>query len=202
MKSRGEEVLRSRMDTVERDLLEPPDADKCGNHQIRTESDMSAGIARMCLCPNSPGHEAQHGCSSASQEPSVPTTREPVQGLFLSGEEPTKLDRDVLAALECADLDPGRYPAVHRWKSAILCYSPSNRQSWPSPAIKGKLTTQLPDLGCPQSCSPGRGGPSAGSPRKPSPAPHSPGPGSPGRYSPANGGHLRRMVRLAQLAAL
>lgn len=43
-------------------------------------------------------------------------------------EEPSKLDRDVLAALEYANVDPQQYPAVHRWKSAVLCYSPSDRQ--------------------------------------------------------------------------
>lgn len=74
--------------------------------------------------------------------------------------------------------------------------------SWPSPATKGKPTSQPPGHGCPHGCSPGRGGLSGGSPRKPSPAPHPPSMGSPGRYSPANGGPLRRMVRLAQLAAL
>lgn len=48
---------------------------------------------------------------------------------FLPGrEEPSKLDRDVLAALEGTDVDPQRYPAVHRWKSAVLCFSPSDRQ--------------------------------------------------------------------------
>nr|XP_019604360.1 PREDICTED: ankyrin repeat and LEM domain-containing protein 2 isoform X2 [Rhinolophus sinicus] len=202
MKSRGEKVLTSRTDAVDRDLLEPADADRLGKHQMRTESDMAAGIARMCLRSSNPGHAAQRGCSSVSPEPSFPATREPVQRLFLSGEEPTKLDRDVLAALECVDVDPGQYPAVHRWKNAVLGYPASDRQSWPSPMIKGKLMSQLPDVACPQSCSPGRTGPSGGSPRKPGPAPHSPGPGSPGRYSPAHGGHLRRMVRLAQLAAL
>lgn len=45
-------------------------------------------------------------------------------------EEPSKLDRDVLAALECTDVDPHQYPAVHRWKSTVLCYSPSDRQRY------------------------------------------------------------------------
>ncbi|XP_011369671.1 ankyrin repeat and LEM domain-containing protein 2 [Pteropus vampyrus] len=182
-----EEALTSRIDAVERDLLGPPDADRLGSSQIRTDSDMSAGIAKTCLSPSSPGREPQHGCSSVSTEPlEAPSTREPVQRLFLFGEEPSKLDRDVLAALECADVDPRQYPAVHRWRSAVLRYSPSDRQSWPSPAVKGKMTSQLPEVGRPQSCSPGRSGPVRGSPRKP--GPHSPGVGSPGRYSPANGG--------------
>lgn len=48
---------------------------------------------------------------------------------FLScREEPSKLDRDVLAALECTEVDPQRYPAVHRWRSAVLRYSPADRQ--------------------------------------------------------------------------
>ncbi|XP_027432999.1 ankyrin repeat and LEM domain-containing protein 2 isoform X1 [Zalophus californianus] len=197
MKTREKKSLTSRVDAVESDLLEPPAADTLRNNQTRTESEMSAKMAKIRLGPDTPVHEAQQNCGSVSSEPSgIPATKEPVQRLFLFGEEPSKLDRDVLAALECTDVDPQQYPAVHRWKSAILCYSPSDRQSWPSPALKGKLESQQLDLGCPHSCSPGR------SPGKPGPAPHSPGLGSPGRYSPANGSHLRRMARLAQLTAL
>lgn len=48
-------------------------------------------------------------------------------------EEPSKLDRDVLAALEGADLDPQRHPAVHRWRSAVLGYPPSDRQRYHGP---------------------------------------------------------------------
>lgn len=47
-----------------------------------------------------------------------------------SREMPSKLDRDVLAALECTDVDPRWYPAVHKWKSAVLGYSPSDRQRY------------------------------------------------------------------------
>lgn len=43
-------------------------------------------------------------------------------------EEPSKLDQDVLAALECADVDPARYPALHRWRSTVLRFSLSDRQ--------------------------------------------------------------------------
>ncbi|XP_014642687.1 PREDICTED: ankyrin repeat and LEM domain-containing protein 2 isoform X1 [Ceratotherium simum simum] len=192
LKTRDKKTLTSGVDGVESDSLEPP-PDKLGNSQLRTESEMSAGIAKMCLGPNSPRHEAQHSCTSVFLAPSrVPAMKEPGQRLFLFGEEPSKLDQDVLAALECADVDPLQYPAVHKWKSAVLCFPPSDRQSWPSPALKGKSKSQPPELGCPHSCSPG----------KPGPGPHSPGLGSPGRYSPADGGRLRRMARLAQLATL
>ena len=51
-----------------------------------------------------------------------------------SREEPSKLDRDVLAALECADVDPHQYPALHRWRSAVLRYSPADRQRYRGPA--------------------------------------------------------------------
>uniref|UniRef100_A0ABI8A2N3 LEM domain-containing protein n=1 Tax=Felis catus TaxID=9685 RepID=A0ABI8A2N3_FELCA len=197
MKTAGRRSPTSRTDAVERDLLEPSAADALTNEQMRTENEMSARIAKIRLGLDAPGHEAQQSYSSPSPEPSgVPARKEPIQRLFLFGEEPSKLDRDVLAALEGTDVDPQRYPAVHRWKSAVLCFSPSDRQSWPSPALKGRLECRQPDLGGPHSCSPGR------SPGKPGPTPHSPGLGSPGRYSPAGGGRLRRMARLAQLTAL
>ncbi|XP_059264109.1 ankyrin repeat and LEM domain-containing protein 2 isoform X1 [Mustela nigripes] len=195
-KTRDRKSFTSRTDATN-DLLEPPAADALTENQTRTESEMSAKMAKIRLGPDTPVPEVQQNCGSMSSEPSgVPTTKEPVERLFLFGEEPSKLDRDVLAALECTEVDPQRYPAVHRWRSAVLRYSPADRQSWPSPALKGKLESQQLDVGGPHSCSPGR------SPGKPGPASHSPGLGSPGRYSPAHGSHLRRMAHLAQLTAL
>ncbi|KAK2084112.1 Ankyrin repeat and LEM domain-containing protein 2 [Saguinus oedipus] len=146
---------------------------------------MSASIARMSLGPSCPRHEDQQ----------LELTRESARRLFLFGEEPSKLDQDVFAALECVDVDPHQFPAVHRWKSAVLCYSPSDRQSWPSPALKGKFKSWLPDLSGPHSYSSGRNGAAGSSPRKP-------GPGSPERYSPVHGSQLRRLTRLAELTAL
>uniref|UniRef100_A0A2K6GME4 Ankyrin repeat and LEM domain-containing protein 2 n=1 Tax=Propithecus coquereli TaxID=379532 RepID=A0A2K6GME4_PROCO len=186
MKTKGKKILTSRKDAAESDLSAPPATDGLGNNQRQTESEMSAGVAKMSLGPSSP----RQG------------TRETAHRLFLFGEEPSKLDQDVLAALECTDIDPRQYPAVHRWKSAVLCYSPSDRQSWPSPALKGKFKSQLPDLGGPHSCSPGRSGPAGSSPGKPGHTSCCPGLGSPGHHSPAHGSRLHRAMRLAELAAL
>ncbi|XP_012586630.1 PREDICTED: ankyrin repeat and LEM domain-containing protein 2 [Condylura cristata] len=168
----GDDALESGRDTAESDLL----AADMLQTQGETESEVAA------------------------------TSSPPLGGLvwrrFLLGEEPSKLDRDVLAALERVDVDPGQYPAVHRWRSAVLGFSPSDRQSWPSPALQGRLKSQLVDPAHPRSCSPVRGMSSRGSPGRPGAGPHSPGLGSPRRYSPACGGHLRRMVLLAQPAGL
>ncbi|KAL0610347.1 Ankyrin repeat and LEM domain-containing protein 2 [Plecturocebus cupreus] len=180
-----DKIPTSRIDAVGSDLEAASPADQLGNDQGRTEWEMSARIARMSLGLSCPGHEDQQ----------LELTREPARRLFLFGEEPSKLDQDVLAALECVDVDPHQFPAVHRWKSAVLCYSPSDRQSWPSPALKGKFKSRLPDLSGTHSYSPGRHGAAGSSPRKP-------GPGSPGRYSPVHGSQLRRMARLAELTAL
>uniref|UniRef100_A0A2K5R2W3 Ankyrin repeat and LEM domain-containing protein 2 n=1 Tax=Cebus imitator TaxID=2715852 RepID=A0A2K5R2W3_CEBIM len=180
-----DKIPTSRIDAVGSDLEAASPADQLGNDQGRTEWEMSARIARMSLGPSCPGHEDQQ----------LELTRESARRLFLFGEEPSKLDQDVLAALECVDVDPHQFPAVHRWKSAVLCYSSSDRQSWPSPALKGKFKSWLPDLSRPHSYSPGRNGAAGSSPRKP-------GPGSPGRYSPVHGSQLRRMARLAELTAL
>ncbi|XP_004385074.1 ankyrin repeat and LEM domain-containing protein 2 isoform X1 [Trichechus manatus latirostris] len=197
-------IVTSRMNSVGSDLLEPASAaEKTESNQVRTENQISAETAEVSLDPDSPGHEAPRSCDPELQSaPACPASSELTTRLFLLGGEPSKLDRDVLAALEHADIDPHQYPAVLRWKGAVLAYSPSDRQSWPSPALKGKFKSQWPALGSAHSCSSGICGPATGSPGKPSVSPHLPGMGSPGRYSPVHGSHLRRMARLAELAAL
>lgn len=69
-------------------------------------------------------------------------------------EEPSKLDRDVLAALECADVDPRQYPAVDRWRRAVLRYSPSDRQRcrWGPGRAASRRRGGFP--GCPARLSP------------------------------------------------
>ncbi|XP_054551423.1 ankyrin repeat and LEM domain-containing protein 2 isoform X2 [Talpa occidentalis] len=170
----------------------------CGGDEAPVSGAEAAGDASAPDRLLALGRTESGGAAPASSPPlGAPTQRH-----FLSGEEPSKLDRDVLAALEHVDVDPGQYPAVHRWKSAVLCFSPADRQSWPSPALHGRQKSQLVNPGCPRSCSPRRAVSSRDSPGRPGLAPRSPGMGSPGRYSPAPGGQLRRMVLLAQPAGL
>ncbi|XP_029412311.1 ankyrin repeat and LEM domain-containing protein 2 isoform X2 [Nannospalax galili] len=198
-KIEDKKIMTSRKDAVGSDFLEPPLATaSLRDNQVRTNKEVSAAVAEMSLGRINPQLTVQAGLEPVSSSAIGDSTRR----LFLSGEEPSKLDRDVLAALEWARIDPDRYPAVHRWKSAVLCYSPSDRQSWPSPALKGKFTSQLLDLSLPRSSSPGQRSPAGSSPSKPGYTTSSPGLGSPGRYSPAHGSHLRRMAHMAQLTAL
>ena len=85
VKTRDKKILTSRVNIAESDTLGPLAADKLGNDQGRTEHGMSAGMADMCLDPDSPTQEACHGGGS---EPSgVPASKEPVQSLFLFGYE-------------------------------------------------------------------------------------------------------------------
>ncbi|XP_029389414.1 ankyrin repeat and LEM domain-containing protein 2 isoform X2 [Mus pahari] len=193
-----DETLASRKGIAESDLLaSPPAIARLENKQVRTNSEVSEAMAEMSLGPNSPQLGVQAGLEPRLSSATVDSTKR----LFLSGEEPSKLDRDVLAALECANIDPGLYPAIHRWKTTVMCYSTSDRQSWPSPALKGKFTTELVDLDCPHSCS-GRCSPAGSSPSKPGHSSSSSGLHSPGRYSPAHGRHFQRVAHVARLAAL
>ncbi|NWQ61717.1 ANKL2 protein, partial [Neopipo cinnamomea] len=103
--------------------------------------------------------------------------------LFLLGEQPSKLDGDVLAALEAAEIDAQKYPMISKWKLAVQSYSSSDRQSWPSPALKAKFRSQTRAAGPPSASvcpSSGRTSPRAGSPGK-----HVDEQGRGGRYSPA-----------------
>ncbi|XP_061116885.1 ankyrin repeat and LEM domain-containing protein 2 isoform X2 [Conger conger] len=111
------------------------------------------------------------------------------KGLFIEGDSPTKLDREVLSAIEVIELDPQKYPSIHQWKSTVQTYSSPEMESWPSPAV-GKSRTRLPAY---PPGSPGSG--LLSTPGRFSPARHpcSPEFTSPGRYSPANPSYIQRI---------
>lgn len=97
------------------------------------------------------------------------------RGLFIEGDAPCRLDRDVFNALGAAQLDPLKYPSIHKWKNTIESYSNTEMQSWQTPAVL-KTHSRLQSL-------------TPGSPvGRYSPVRHvfSPDHTSPGRYSPAH----------------
>ncbi|XP_071012954.1 ankyrin repeat and LEM domain-containing protein 2-like [Oncorhynchus clarkii lewisi] len=57
------------------------------------------------------------------------------RGLFIEGDSPTKLDREVLSAIEVIDIDPSKFPSIQKWKSTMQTYTSSDMQSWPSPVV-------------------------------------------------------------------
>ncbi|KAI4873796.1 hypothetical protein NFI96_017982 [Prochilodus magdalenae] len=107
-----------------------------------------------------------------------PRTR---KSLFIEGDSPTKLDREVLSAVEGVEIDSLKYPSIHKWKSTIQSYSCAERQSWPTPAV---LKSTRPQNWTPGSPVSGLVSPAG----RYSPARHaySPDCSSPGRYSPAH----------------
>ncbi|XP_071338218.1 ankyrin repeat and LEM domain-containing protein 2 isoform X1 [Trachinotus anak] len=115
------------------------------------------------------------------------------RGLFIDGDSPTKLDREVLSAIDGMDVDPQKYPSIHKWKSTMTSYSVSDMQSWPSPAVvKPRLRMQHQTPGSPVS---GLISPTG----RFSPARHAASPDfSPSRYSPANASYIQR-IRLKHL---
>uniref|UniRef100_A0A8C7JH20 Ankyrin repeat and LEM domain-containing protein 2 n=1 Tax=Oncorhynchus kisutch TaxID=8019 RepID=A0A8C7JH20_ONCKI len=50
-------------------------------------------------------------------------------------DSPTKLDREVLSAIEVIDIDPSKFPSIQKWKSTMQTYTSSDMQSWPSPVV-------------------------------------------------------------------
>ncbi|XP_059192617.1 ankyrin repeat and LEM domain-containing protein 2 [Centropristis striata] len=115
------------------------------------------------------------------------------RGLFIDGDSPSKLDREVLAAIEGLDIDSQKYPSIQKWKSTMKSYSTSDMQSWPSPAVvKPQLRIRHQTPGSPVS---GLMSPTG----RFSPARHAASPDfSPSRYSPANASYIQR-IRLKHL---
>ncbi|RXN18918.1 ankyrin repeat and LEM domain-containing 2 [Labeo rohita] len=54
--------------------------------------------------------------------------------VFIVGNSPTKLDSDVLVALNDVEIEQNSHPTLVHWKNNVLSYPPSQRQSWPSPS--------------------------------------------------------------------
>ncbi|NXJ12719.1 ANKL2 protein, partial [Odontophorus gujanensis] len=159
--------------------------------KLRTEHKMPSERERLSMESGIQTNEAQQCQEPPSQKFLLKTspTNDNSKKFFLLGERPSKLDSDVLAAIEAVQIDPQKYPAVYRWKHEVQSYSSSDRQSWPSPALKGRFRSQSTAAGPPTASvysSPGRNSPMPGSPGKHgSASSFSPDPGSPGRYSPA-----------------
>ncbi|ETE63183.1 Ankyrin repeat and LEM domain-containing protein 2 [Ophiophagus hannah] len=104
--------------------------------------------------------------------------------MFLSGDQPSKWDDDVLTALLGVEVDPQRYPAISKWSESVRAYPASERRRWSSPSLKGFAkgqATASPTRNLPY-FSPGKNSPGK---YNAAAAGFSPDLGSPGRYTPA-----------------
>ncbi|XP_026540720.1 ankyrin repeat and LEM domain-containing protein 2 isoform X2 [Notechis scutatus] len=104
--------------------------------------------------------------------------------MFLTGDQPSKWDDDVLTALLGVEIDPQRYPAISKWSESVRAYPASERRRWSSPSLKGFAkgqATTSPARNLPY-FSPGKNSPGK---YNAAPAGFSPDLGSPGRYTPA-----------------
>ncbi|KAG8455961.1 hypothetical protein GDO86_001957 [Hymenochirus boettgeri] len=145
--------------------------------------------------------------SSESPQMCLKTTprNQSTRKVFLLGEEPCKLDSDVLSAVENIEIDGHHYPCVSKWKKAVLSYTNTDRQSWPSPAaLSGRGKFQMLSSVSPGNfafSTPGRSSPIRGSPGK---YMNTSDYGSPGRYSPAYASHIQllRVRHFSEHAAL
>ncbi|KFV39427.1 Ankyrin repeat and LEM domain-containing protein 2, partial [Tyto alba] len=166
---------------------DPSVTGKPGEIKLRTEHKIPSEKERVSKQSGTQTKEVQQHPEFFSQKFPLKAspTNDNSKTLFLLGEQPSKLDSDVLAAIEAVEIDPQKYPMIYKWKHAVQLYSSSDRQSWPSPGLKARFKSQTIAAGLPNSSS-GRKSPITGSPGKYSSATSfSPDPGSPGRYSPA-----------------
>ncbi|XP_041757240.1 ankyrin repeat and LEM domain-containing protein 2-like isoform X1 [Coregonus clupeaformis] len=118
------------------------------------------------------------------------------RGLFIEGDSPTKLDREVLSAIEAIDIDPSKFPSIQKWKSTMQTYTSSDMQSWPSPVVvksRPRVHQASPlTHGSPVSS---QVSPAGG---RFSPARHTGSPDFPSRYSPAHASYIQR-IRLRHI---
>ncbi|XP_042613158.1 LOW QUALITY PROTEIN: ankyrin repeat and LEM domain-containing protein 2-like [Cyprinus carpio] len=124
---------------------------------------------------SSSGSSSSYRSLDSSQDFILRTPPRVMNRLFIEGDSPTKLDREVLSALGGTDIDPLKYPSIDKWKSTVQAYSHLEMQSWQTPAgYKSPIRAHSVTPGSPAS--------------RFSPARHmcSQDVCSPGRYSPAH----------------
>ncbi|NWU92300.1 ANKL2 protein, partial [Upupa epops] len=170
---------------------EPSITGKTRETKLKTERKIPLHKERLSMESEVQTNESQQRQDLSSQKfllKALPTN-DSSKKLFLLGEQPSKLDSDVLAAVEAVEIEPQKYPFIYKWKHAVQSYSSSDRQSWPSPSLKARFKSQSIAAGLPNASAypnSGRNSPIPGSPGKYSSASlFSADPGSPGRYSPA-----------------
>ncbi|KAM9331374.1 ankyrin repeat and LEM domain-containing protein 2 [Gastrophryne carolinensis] len=200
----------------EEERNELPSADTCTSlHKFGTmtlhDAEPSGSVTRMESCGLSQAEEIltsshlkgeqspenEHSSFSCSGFPAhqlimeTPIKHQSTCKTFLLGKEPSKLDSDVLAAIENMEIHAQKYPNVSRWIKSVMSYSSSERQSWPSPAVSGRNKSQIFSSSSPGGhmfFTPGRSSPLQGSPGK---YMNTSDYGSPGRYSPAYASHIQ-----------
>ncbi|XP_056602066.1 ankyrin repeat and LEM domain-containing protein 2 isoform X2 [Triplophysa dalaica] len=131
---------------------------------------------------SSSGSSSSYRSLDSSQDFILRTPPRVTKRLYIEGDSPTKLDREVLLALGTTDVDPSKYPIIHKWKSTVQTYSQSDMQSWQTPAVcKSNFRAHSVTPGSPASSL-------MSTASRFSPARHlgSPDFCSPGRYSPAH----------------
>ncbi|KAJ8384932.1 hypothetical protein AAFF_G00197400 [Aldrovandia affinis] len=109
-------------------------------------ADESSGevlVRRHGLCSRSASWDSLNStASSSSSYKSIENWQEDCalqtppncrKGLFINGDSPTRLDREVLAAMVDVEIPPQMYPGIQQWRSTMQLYPSSERHSWPSP---------------------------------------------------------------------
>ncbi|KAK7874475.1 hypothetical protein R5R35_001562 [Gryllus longicercus] len=74
----------------------------------------------------------------ASSEEEMATADEGI-GVYIEGENPSKMDLAVLQAIQDCKITAAEYPNVYRWKHLVLLHSEKERNSWASPATLRRL---------------------------------------------------------------
>ncbi|XP_051978817.1 ankyrin repeat and LEM domain-containing protein 2 [Xyrauchen texanus] len=84
---------------------------------------------------SSSGSSSSYRSLDSSQDFILRTPPRMAKRLFIEGDSPTKLDRQVLLALQVTDIDPLKFPSIHKWKTTVQAYSNLEMQSWQTPAV-------------------------------------------------------------------
>ncbi|XP_078494457.1 ankyrin repeat and LEM domain-containing protein 2-like [Ciona intestinalis] len=90
--------------------------------------------------------------SSISDDVFTPESlHNPQSNVFILGSAPSKVDRDVILAIENAEVSSVEFPHTWKWMEGVLSYSETDRQRWKTPKRSSNLSPLPTQRGTPVS---------------------------------------------------
>ncbi|XP_031568985.1 ankyrin repeat and LEM domain-containing protein 2-like [Actinia tenebrosa] len=131
-----EDVLSKQVERLQIDSTENENTSSLKNEaSLKTSSTSSANNAKGSQSSSNFGSPEE--CKSLSLpdggRSATNQGRQKKMVIFIQGFYPSKLDLDVLRALNGVTIFCDKYPHVSRWRDLVMSYSSTVRESWPSP---------------------------------------------------------------------
>lgn len=102
----------------------------CGNNHVDAESHSSDDEGESFFTPPSSPPDSPVPLASESDSDDEMDVPEEGPSVFIEGNEPTRIDTDVLNAISLCDITQSSHPHIYRWRHEVLLHPSEERKRW------------------------------------------------------------------------